>query len=93
MSDHFRVIKTPILEIAYLEYGKSDGKPIILLHGWPDGPLTWKEIVPRLVHEGFRVLVPTLRGFGQTRADKRARTGLDRLCRCAWNRSVHAGWP
>ena len=67
MSDHYKFLQTSMLEIAYLEYGKPDGNPIVLLHGWPDGPLTWKEIVPSLVHEGWRVLVPTIRGFGHTR--------------------------
>jgi pimeloyl-ACP methyl ester carboxylesterase len=42
------------------------GVPVILLHGWPDSGYLWRHQVPYLVDHGFRVVVPDLRGFGQS---------------------------
>ena len=38
----YKTVRTPLLDIAYLEAGPADGKPILLLHGWPDSPRTWR---------------------------------------------------
>jgi pimeloyl-ACP methyl ester carboxylesterase len=62
-----RTVATPILEIAYEESGPPDGPAVILLHGFPDDPRTWDGAVPALADAGCRVLVPWLRGYGQTR--------------------------
>jgi pimeloyl-ACP methyl ester carboxylesterase len=44
----------------------GDGDPVLLLHGWPDSGLLWRDQVPRLAAAGFRVIVPDLRGFGRS---------------------------
>jgi len=62
-----RAVRTPTLEIAYLESGPADGPPVILMHGWPSDVHDWDEAAARLAADGFRVLVPWLRGFGPTR--------------------------
>lgn len=62
-----RTIRTPLLDIAYLESGPADGPPVVLLHGWPSDVHDWDGVAPALAAEGFRVLVPWLRGFGPTR--------------------------
>jgi pimeloyl-ACP methyl ester carboxylesterase len=62
-----RSVRTATLEIAYQESGPADGKPVILLHGWPSDPHDWDGVVPALAEAGCRVLVPWLRGFGPTR--------------------------
>jgi pimeloyl-ACP methyl ester carboxylesterase len=62
-----RSARTNTLEIGYLESGCADGAPVILLHGWPSDVHDWDDVAPALVDEGFRVLVPWLRGFGPTR--------------------------
>ena len=61
------VAVTPELEIAYSEGGPSDGPPVLLLHGWPDDASTWDAVAAQLNTAGFRTIVPTLRGFGDTR--------------------------
>ncbi len=48
-------------------YGAEEGQPLLLIHGWPDDASTWDQVAPALAAEGFRVIVPTLRGFGATR--------------------------
>jgi pimeloyl-ACP methyl ester carboxylesterase len=59
-------LRTPTLEIAYEDSGPRDGLPVILLHGFPDDPRAWDACVPGLVASGHRVLVPWLRGYGET---------------------------
>jgi pimeloyl-ACP methyl ester carboxylesterase len=37
--------------------------PVILIHGWPGGPIEFLEPIPRLVAAGHDVVVPSLPGF------------------------------
>jgi pimeloyl-ACP methyl ester carboxylesterase len=60
-------VRTPVLDIAYLESGPADGPVVILLHGWPSDVHDWDGVAPPLAAAGFRVLVPWLRGYGPTR--------------------------
>ena len=62
-----RSVRTATLEIGYQESGPADGKPVILLHGWPSDPHDWDGVAPALAEAGCRVLAPWLRGFGPTR--------------------------
>jgi pimeloyl-ACP methyl ester carboxylesterase len=45
--------------------GPEDAPPVILIHGFPESHRTWREIAPRL-EDRFRLVMPDLRGFGQT---------------------------
>ncbi len=60
-----RHVSTPSLDVAYEEHGPGDGDPIILLHGFPYDPRCYDGMVPLL--NGRRVIVPYLRGYGDTR--------------------------
>jgi len=60
-------VRTPTLEIAYLESGPANGLPVVLLHGWPSDPHDWDDVAAVLASSGYRVLVPWLRGYGPTR--------------------------
>jgi pimeloyl-ACP methyl ester carboxylesterase len=46
----------------------GEGRPVILLHGFPDSGRVWRHQVPALAAAGFQVIVPDLRGYG--RSDK-----------------------
>src|SRR5205814_7076060 len=48
--------------------GPEGGRPLVLLHGFPDTRRLWRHQVPALAGAGFRVIVPDLRGYG--RSDK-----------------------
>ena len=37
--------------------------PVVLIHGWPGGPIEFLELIPRLVAAGHDVVVPSLPGF------------------------------
>lgn len=60
-------VNTDRLRIAFRQHGDLQGEPIILLHGWPDDMHTWDGVLPLLAGSGYRLIVPSLRGFGETR--------------------------
>lgn len=62
-----RSVRTGLLDIGFIDEGPTEGWPVILVHGFPYDVHAYDEIVPRLVREGARVIVPYLRGFGPTR--------------------------
>ncbi len=55
------------LNIAYVEVGPSNGRPVLLLHGWPYDIHSYVDVAPALASAGYRVLIPYLRGYGATR--------------------------
>ena len=60
-------VKAGVLEVAYEENGASNGKPVVLLHGFPYDIHAYDEVTPVLVAADCRVLTPYLRGYGPTR--------------------------
>lgn len=42
---------------------EGDGPLVVLLHGFPDLPHTWRHLAPALVTAGWRVLTPWQRGY------------------------------
>jgi pimeloyl-ACP methyl ester carboxylesterase len=56
-------VETDDLRIHYVRAGK--GRPVILLHGWPEFARTWLHNIPELA-EHFDVIAPEFRGFGET---------------------------
>lgn len=66
-SPAVRTARTTVLDIAYEETGDARGFPVILLHGFPDDVRAYDEVVGPLAKEGYRAIVPYLRGYGPTR--------------------------
>ncbi|MGW3248516.1 alpha/beta fold hydrolase [Streptomyces sp. NPDC001070] len=60
-------INAGVLNIGYAEVGPADGPVVILLHGWPYDIHSFVDVAPMLAAEGYRVIVPHLRGHGTTR--------------------------
>lgn len=60
-------IDAGLLNVEYAEAGPMDGPPVILLHGWPYDIHTYVDVAPLLASAGYRVIVPSLRGYGATR--------------------------
>jgi pimeloyl-ACP methyl ester carboxylesterase len=60
-------IDAGLLNVGYAEAGPPDGKPVILLHGWPYDIYSFVDVAPMLASAGYRVVVPYLRGYGSTR--------------------------
>ena len=55
------------LSVGYAEAGPSDGLAVLLLHGWPYDIHSYAEVTSLVAAEGYRVIVPYLRGYGTTR--------------------------
>ena len=53
------------VEIDYLREGEG-GRPLLLIHGWPETKRIWWRNVAPLAEAGFEVIVPDLRGFGDS---------------------------
>jgi pimeloyl-ACP methyl ester carboxylesterase len=45
------------------EPGERDGLPLLLLHGWPGGPIEYLDVIPRLRDAGHEVAVPSMPGY------------------------------
>ena len=72
-----KTLRTPLLEVGYLEAGPEGGKPVVLLHGWPYDAQTWDAVTGPLADAGCHTYAPYLRGFGPTRflSDSTRRSG------------------
>ena len=51
--------------LAYLREG-AGGVPLLLLHGWPETKRIWWRNVEPLAQAGFEVIVPDMRGYGDS---------------------------
>jgi pimeloyl-ACP methyl ester carboxylesterase len=51
------------VELAFLTWGPSTGPLALLVHGFPDSPLTWRYLGPALAEDGYRVIAPWTRGY------------------------------
>ena len=60
-------IEAGLLNVGYVEAGPANGRPVILLHGWPYDIYSFVDVAPLLAAKGYRVIVPYLRGYGTTR--------------------------
>jgi pimeloyl-ACP methyl ester carboxylesterase len=60
--EHFRQ-QVPGVELHYVREGS--GQPLVLLHGWPGFWWEWHKVIGPLA-DGFDVIVPDLRGYGDS---------------------------
>ncbi len=60
-------INAGLLNVGYAEAGPTNGRAVILLHGWPYDIHSYVDVAPRLSQASYRVIVPYLRGSGTTR--------------------------
>ncbi|WP_394425745.1 alpha/beta fold hydrolase [Streptomyces sp. SGAir0957] len=60
-------VKAGLLDVGYADLGPKHGPAVILLHGWPYDIHSYVDVAPILAGQGYRVIVPHLRGHGTTR--------------------------
>lgn len=53
------------VDLHYTDSG-GDGRPVVLIHGWPLSGASWSKQIPALVEAGYRALAYDRRGFGQS---------------------------
>lgn len=62
-----RHVKAGLLDVSYAEAGPAHGPVVLCLHGWPYDIHSFVDVAPLLAAQGYRVIVPQLRGHGGTR--------------------------
>ncbi len=60
-------IHAGVLNVSYREAGPADGPVALLLHGFPYDAHAYDDVVERLAAAGCRCIVPSLRGYADTR--------------------------
>ncbi len=50
----------------HVEDSGGDGRPVVLIHGWPLSGASWAATVPALTDAGYRVVTYDRRGFGES---------------------------
>ena len=60
-------IDAGVLNVGYAEAEPANGRPVLLLHGWPYDIYSFVDVAPTLASAGYRVIVPYVRGYGTTR--------------------------
>ena len=75
--DSIKQIEAGVLNVGYAEAGPTNGRAVLLLHGWPYDIHAFEEVAPILAAKGYRVIMPYLRGYGTTRflSDETVRNG------------------
>lgn len=56
------------IELAVAEHGPAGGPVVVLLHGFPELAFSWRHQLGPLAAAGYRLLIPDLRGFGDSDA-------------------------
>jgi pimeloyl-ACP methyl ester carboxylesterase len=54
------------VRLHYWVGGQPDGQPVILWHGFLSTSYAWREVAPALASAGLSVLVPDMRGYGDS---------------------------
>jgi len=59
-------VKAGLLNVGYVTAGPAGGRPVILMHGFPYDIHSYAGVAPLLAADGYRVIVPYIRGHGTT---------------------------
>lgn len=54
------------IQLHYWTGGPADGQPILLWHGFLETSYVWRKVAERLADAGYSVLIPDMRGFGDS---------------------------
>jgi len=65
--ESLKQIDAGVLNVGYADVGPANGRPVLLLHGWPYDIHSFADVVPLLTAKGYRAIVPYLRGYGTTK--------------------------
>lgn len=52
------------IQLSYADYG--EGRPVVLIHGWPLSHRMWEKQIIALTEAGYRVIAYDRRGFGES---------------------------
>ncbi|MBM3717577.1 MAG: alpha/beta hydrolase [Actinobacteria bacterium] len=66
MGHETRFARAGDVRMAHWRAGRVGAPVVVCLHGWPETKLIWERTIDPLADAGFDVIVPDLRGFGET---------------------------
>ena len=79
MTEQFS-IETPAGSFDAIAAGPPDGRPVLLLHGFPEASLAWEHQVGALGGAGFRAVAPDQRGYSPgVRPEQASEYSIDEL--------------
>lgn len=58
------------ITLSLYSAGPADGRPLWLLHGFPECWHSWRQQIGPLAAAGYRVSIPEMRGYGQSSAPR-----------------------
>ena len=61
-----RAVTKDKVSLFYKDWGPADGRPIVLIHGWPLSGDTFDDVAVELAKDGYRSIIPDRRGFGRS---------------------------
>jgi pimeloyl-ACP methyl ester carboxylesterase len=67
------LIETNGVRLHVVTAGNPGGKPVVLLHGFPEFWYGWRRQIPALAAAGYRVIVPDQRGYNLSEVPKGVR--------------------
>lgn len=59
-------IKLNDVSLSVITAGPKEGRPVIILHGFPERAESWMNQIELLSNKGFFVIAPVLRGYGDS---------------------------
>lgn len=71
LIDH-QLLDVNAIQLSLYAAGPADGRPVWLLHGFPECWYAWQPQIEALAAAGYRVLAPEMRGYGQSSAPREA---------------------
>ncbi|NBM19413.1 alpha/beta fold hydrolase [Streptomyces sp. GC420] len=87
-------IPTPAGVFDAVVEGPPGGRPVLLLHGFPQSGLTWERQVAALAAQGHRVAAPDLRGYSpRVRPENPSAYRMDLLVDDVLAIADALGWP
>ncbi|GAA4539189.1 alpha/beta fold hydrolase [Amycolatopsis samaneae] len=92
MIDHLS-IPTAAGSFDAIAAGPEDGRPVLLLHGFPEAAVAWEHQVATLGVLGYRAIAPDQRGYSpDVRPERAAEYGIDTLVGDVVTIADQLGW-
>ena len=65
-----QILQVNGIDLSLYSAGPAAGRPVWLLHGLPECWHSWRQQIVPLAAAGYRVLIPEMRGYGQSSAPR-----------------------
>ena len=69
LSNNYKDIEFSFIETNGIKMRiaqKGEGPLVLLVHGWPESWYSWRHQILSLSEQGYRVVAPDMRGYGET---------------------------